>query len=208
MRAMMSSMPFGSASRASTSGAAVAAQRLDDGAVVRMQAAGQHRLLAARDALRHQHGFGAGGGAVVHGGVGDIHAGQQRDLGLELEQISAACLARSRADRACSWSGIRSAGSGDRRSPARGGDRRRRRRRTAPSRPAYCAPPAGRARARPRARLGLGQVRQARRAACRLGTSANRSSMRPTPMRGQHVAAVVGGQGEIAHQALSLTKAS
>ena len=87
MRAMMSSMPFGIGVERVDLSAAVAAQRLDDGAVVRVQAAGEHGLLAARDAVRHQHGLGGGGGAVVHGGVGDLHAGEQRDLGLELEQI-------------------------------------------------------------------------------------------------------------------------
>ncbi len=32
-------------------------------------------------------GFGGRGGAVIHRGIGHIHAGQQGHLGLELEQI-------------------------------------------------------------------------------------------------------------------------
>ena len=43
-------------------------------------------LLAPRQAMRHQHRFAAGGRAVVHRGVGDLHAGERGDLGLELEQ--------------------------------------------------------------------------------------------------------------------------
>ena len=61
-------------------------QRLGDGAIVRMQPTRQHGLLAPRDPVRHQHRFAARGRAVVHRGVGDIHAGQQRHLRLELEQ--------------------------------------------------------------------------------------------------------------------------
>ena len=61
--------------------------RLDRLAIVRMQAAGEHRLLPLGDAVRHQHRLGGRGRAVIHRGVGDLHAGQQRDLGLELEQI-------------------------------------------------------------------------------------------------------------------------
>ncbi len=52
-----------------------------------MQAARDQRLVAARDAVGHQHGLGSAGRAVVHRGVGDFHAGQQSDLGLELEEI-------------------------------------------------------------------------------------------------------------------------
>ena len=60
---------------------------VDGLAVVRMQAAGEHRLAAPGDAVRHQHGLGAGGRAVVHRGVRHLHAGEQRHLGLELEQV-------------------------------------------------------------------------------------------------------------------------
>ncbi len=55
-------------------------------AVVRMQVTGEDRLPSPRDAVRHHHRLGAGGGAVVHRGVGHIHARKQRDLRLELEQ--------------------------------------------------------------------------------------------------------------------------
>ena len=37
--------------------------------------------------MRHEHRFGGRGRAVIHRGVGDLHAGQKRYLGLELEQI-------------------------------------------------------------------------------------------------------------------------
>ena len=55
--------------------------------IMGVQAARQHRLAALGDAMRHQHGFRAAGRAVVHGGIGDLHAGEQRDLRLEFEQI-------------------------------------------------------------------------------------------------------------------------
>jgi hypothetical protein len=60
---------------------------LDGGAIMRMQVAGEHRLVAARDAVRHQHGFGGRRRPVVHRGVRHLHAGEHGDLGLELEQI-------------------------------------------------------------------------------------------------------------------------
>jgi len=60
---------------------------------MRMEAAGQHRLLAPRDAVGHQHRFGRAAGAVIHRGVGDIHAGDHRHLGLELEEILQRALA-------------------------------------------------------------------------------------------------------------------
>ena len=55
-------------------------------AVVGMQRPGQDRAVAAGQALGHQHRFGGGGRAFVHRRVGDLHAGQHRHLGLELEQ--------------------------------------------------------------------------------------------------------------------------
>ena len=55
--------------------------------IMRMQAARQDRLAALGDALGHQHRFGRGGRAVIERGVGHFHAGQQRHLGLEFEQI-------------------------------------------------------------------------------------------------------------------------
>ena len=59
---------------------------LGGGGIVRVQAAGQDGLLAARYALGHHHGLGAGGGAVVHRRIGHIEAGEGGHLGLELEQ--------------------------------------------------------------------------------------------------------------------------
>ena len=64
---------------------AVVRERLDHGAVVRMQRAGDHGLAPLGQPLGHQHGFGRRRRAVVHRGVGDLHAGQHRDLRLELE---------------------------------------------------------------------------------------------------------------------------
>ena len=51
-----------------------------------MKPAGQHRLAPAGDAIGHHYRFGAGAGTLVHRGVGSLHARQQRDLGLKLEQ--------------------------------------------------------------------------------------------------------------------------
>ena len=56
-------------------------------AVMRMQAAGQHGLAAPGHPVCHHHGFGAGRGPVVKRGVRHVHAGDQRHLGLELEQV-------------------------------------------------------------------------------------------------------------------------
>ena len=55
--------------------------------VVRMQAARQQGLFALRHAVGHQHGLAGAGRAVIHRGVGDLHAGQRRDLRLELEEV-------------------------------------------------------------------------------------------------------------------------
>ena len=52
-----------------------------------MQVAGQNGLAPLGHPVRHQHGFGRRGGAVVHGGVGDLHGCQHRHLRLELEQV-------------------------------------------------------------------------------------------------------------------------
>ena len=62
------------------------AERAGHVAVVRMQVAGQHRFPPPRHPGRHHHRLGAGGRAVIHGGVGHLHAGQHRHLALELEQ--------------------------------------------------------------------------------------------------------------------------
>jgi hypothetical protein len=61
-------------------------QGLDRADIVRVHAARQHRLVAAGDPGGHHHRLGGGGGAVIERGVGHFHAGQGRDLGLELEQ--------------------------------------------------------------------------------------------------------------------------
>jgi hypothetical protein len=61
--------------------------RADDVAIMRMQAAREHGLAAPGDAMGHQDRLGGAGRAVIHGGVGDLHLGERRDLRLELEQI-------------------------------------------------------------------------------------------------------------------------
>ena len=53
---------------------------------MRVQVAGEHRLPPPGDAGGHGHRFGAGGGTVVHGSVGNLHPGQHGYLGLKLEQ--------------------------------------------------------------------------------------------------------------------------
>ena len=58
---------------------------LDDFAVLGMHGARDDCTLASGDAAGHQDRFGCAGGAVVHGGVGDLHAGEFADHGLELE---------------------------------------------------------------------------------------------------------------------------
>ena len=60
---------------------------LDHLRIVGVQASGEHRLGSPGHPMGHHHCLGGGGGAVVHGGVGDIHAGEGRDLRLELEQV-------------------------------------------------------------------------------------------------------------------------
>ncbi len=54
-------------------------------AVFGMDGAGDDHAVAAGDAHGHHGGLGAGGGAVVHRRVGDVHAGELADHGLELE---------------------------------------------------------------------------------------------------------------------------
>ena len=88
------SMPAIRSSRPSTSGlptlgveAFPARGGLDDAAIMRMQAAGDQRLVAPRHAIGHQHGFGGARRAVIHRGVGHLHGRQQRHLGLELEEV-------------------------------------------------------------------------------------------------------------------------
>ena len=125
---------------------------LDHLAIVRMEAAGQHRPVAARHAVRHHHGFGGRGRAVVHRGVGDIHAGQHAPPGSGTRTGIAACPASPPAGRACRRSGTRRAGSGDRPRPGRGGDRRRRRGSSGTIRRRDSSPPARPCGARPRAR--------------------------------------------------------
>ena len=56
-------------------------------AVMRVEIAGDEGLRAPRHAVGHRHRLGRRGRAVIHGGVGDFHAGQQAHLGLELEQV-------------------------------------------------------------------------------------------------------------------------
>ena len=51
-----------------------------------MQAARQHDPASLGDPAGHHRRLGAAGRPVIQGRVGDIHAGDQGDLGLELEQ--------------------------------------------------------------------------------------------------------------------------
>ncbi len=52
---------------------------------IRDARSGDHDSVASGDADGHHHRFGSAGRAVVHGSVGDIHAGQLADHGLEFE---------------------------------------------------------------------------------------------------------------------------
>ena len=172
--------------------------------IVRMQAAGEHRLAPPGDAVRHQHRLGRRRSSRRTSRRWRPPCRSARDLGLELEQVSAACPARSPADRACRTSGTRSAGSGGRRSPARGGDRRRRRRRTAPSPPPRSSPPG--ATSMRSTSISLLARRQVERRSSRLsaGMSANSASMPATPIARQHLARDRRiGEREIAHRSAS-----
>ena len=60
---------------------------LTDLAVMRVKPARQHGLTAASNAVGHHHRLGAGGRPVIERRVRNLHPGQQRDLGLKLEQI-------------------------------------------------------------------------------------------------------------------------
>ena len=51
-----------------------------------MHPAGQDRALAPGDARGHHHALGRSRRAVIERGVGQLHPGKTRDLGLELEQ--------------------------------------------------------------------------------------------------------------------------
>ncbi len=57
----------------------------DDLAILGVDAAGEDGGVASGDAHGHHDGFGRAGGAVIHGGVGDLHAGQLADHGLEFK---------------------------------------------------------------------------------------------------------------------------
>ena len=180
-----------------------ARQRRADLGVMRMQAAGEHRLLAPRDAMRHQHRLAAGGRAVVHRGVGDLHAGQQRDLGLELEQHLQRALRDLRLIGRVAGQELAAldqmidgrrdvmaigAGAEEERDRA-GGDVLRGER--------------GRARARRRARslaCGIGSRSSSR---LRAGMSANSASMSGDADAGEHQPPVVGVERQIAHQSRS-----
>ena len=50
-----------------------------------MQAARNHRRMPSGDADRHHYGFRRTRRAVVHRGIRQVHAGEFRDHGLELE---------------------------------------------------------------------------------------------------------------------------
>ncbi len=55
---------------------------------MRVQTGGEDgfAFFTARHSYGHYDGFSAGGGTVIHRGVGDFHPGKKRDLGLELKQ--------------------------------------------------------------------------------------------------------------------------
>ena len=55
--------------------------------IMGVQPAREDRLAALGDALSHQHRFRCRGGTVIKRGIRHIHARQQRNLGLEFEQI-------------------------------------------------------------------------------------------------------------------------
>ncbi len=57
----------------------------DDLAILGVNAAGEDGGVAPGDAHGHHDGFGGAGRAVIHGGVGDLHAGEFADHGLEFE---------------------------------------------------------------------------------------------------------------------------
>ena len=61
-------------------------ERRRDVGILRVQSAGDNRLASSGEPVGHQHRFAAGGRAVVHRRVGDLHAGEVRHLRLELEQ--------------------------------------------------------------------------------------------------------------------------
>ena len=54
--------------------------------IMGVDAAGQHDFLTARHPAGHDGGFGAGGRAIIHGGVRHIHGGEFGHLGLEFEE--------------------------------------------------------------------------------------------------------------------------
>ena len=60
-------------------------RRVQHFTVLGMHAARDHGGVSAGDADRHHDRLGGAGRAVVHAGVGDLHAGQLADHGLELE---------------------------------------------------------------------------------------------------------------------------
>ena len=54
---------------------------------MRMKSAGENRLVALGDAMRHQHRFTGASRAVIHRSIGNIHARQRGNLCLEFKQI-------------------------------------------------------------------------------------------------------------------------
>ena len=162
---------------------AISRERRGDVGILRMQPAGEHRLLAgaSRDAPSASPRRRRSSRRTSRRWRPPCRSARRPASGIRT--APAACPARFRADRACSSSGIPSAGSGDRRSREHGGDRRRRRGRTAPSRPRRCAPPSSPARARPRVRScapGMSSSPDNRLSA---GMSANSASMSAAPTR-------------------------
>ena len=141
-------------------------------------------LLPLGDAVRHQHRLGGRGRAVIHRGVGDLHAGQHRDLGLELEQI----MQRALRDLGL----VRRVGGEELRALDQVIDARRHvvlvgaaadeeRHRSRPRR--SCAAMRPSTRSTSISALACAAGRAARRSRLSAGMSANRSSMSATPMR-------------------------
>ena len=64
----------------------------EDFAIFGMNGAGDENFVALGDAHGHHGGFGNGGRAVVHGGVGDVHAGELADHGLKFEDAGESAL--------------------------------------------------------------------------------------------------------------------
>ena len=176
-----SSAPCGDGGSATTSSPDMPRHGLDRVDIVRMQTPARTAFfrLVMRRAI--SIASAAGGRAVVHRGVGDLHAGQQRDLGLEFEQGLQRALrdfrlvGRVGGQEFAALDQVVDAGRDVMPVGAAAEEERHR-----AGRDVLAA--MRRARARPRSRSCPRQVRQ-RRSRLSAGTSAKRSSISATPMR-------------------------